>query len=189
MKNKTPSGFDDWSDERQMAWHERIKKAKRENARKNPPSKEASAARRAKDKAYRKAHKARYQKHWNAYRQRRRMKDPAYRLRQNLSGLIRASMRQDSTSKRGKFCDYIGCSPAQLRQHIESMFCPGMSWNNYGSVWSVDHIIPRSAFDHSVEAQARLCHHYTNLRPMWSAENCRKANLITEPQMSLPLPK
>ena len=58
-----------------------------------------------------------------------------------------------------------------------AQFLPGMTWQNWGPVWQVDEIIPCEAFDLTVEAEDRLCWHYTNSRPLWSSENQSRGGL------------
>lgn len=71
--------------------------------------------------------------------------------------------------------DLIGCSPQELRTHLESKFSPGMSWDNYGREgWHIDHIRPCASFDLSDPEQQKQCFHYTNLQPLWAKENLSK---------------
>lgn len=65
-------------------------------------------------------------------------------------------------------------SSDELRQHLEKQFCKGMSWDNYGTHWHVDHITPLSAFDPSDEAAWCL----TNLRPLPAEENLKKSHKV-----------
>jgi len=66
----------------------------------------------------------------------------------------------------------VGCSPADLKSHIESQFLPGMSWKNYGrDGWEVDHIKPCATFDLTDPDQCRVCFHFSNLRPLWFTDN------------------
>jgi hypothetical protein len=53
-----------------------------------------------------------------------------------------------------------------------------MSWDNYGiKGWHIDHIIPCAAFDLTDPEQQKICFHYTNLRPLYWADNIsRKYN-------------
>src|SRR5208282_1473282 len=71
--------------------------------------------------------------------------------------------------------EYIGCSPGFLRNHIESLFQPEMTWNNYGigkGKWSIDHIIPLSWWDLKNHPEHLfIASHWTNLQPMWQPEN------------------
>jgi hypothetical protein len=69
----------------------------------------------------------------------------------------------------------IGCSIIEYRNHLESLFKSGMSWNNYGK-WQIDHIIPQCAFDLSSDYEMKKCFHYLNTQPLWASENARKGN-------------
>lgn len=85
-------------------------------------------------------------------------------LRKPLEGLMRTGLKS-----RRKLA-WLGCSPAELRSHLEAQFQPGMSWENR-SEWHVDHIRPVCAFDPSDPADVLAVNHFTNLRPLWPAEN------------------
>jgi hypothetical protein len=66
----------------------------------------------------------------------------------------------------------IGCSPSDLKSHLEALFRPGMSWANYGrGGWEIDHIKPCASFDLTDPDQCRACFHYSNLRPLWFKDN------------------
>lgn len=67
----------------------------------------------------------------------------------------------------------------ELKNHLESLFKIGMSWENMGK-WHVDHKIPRCAFNYtSPEDQEFLrCWSLSNLQPLWAVENLRKGSKI-----------
>lgn len=67
----------------------------------------------------------------------------------------------------------LGCSIVELRSHLEMQFQPGMSWENYGT-WHIDHIVPLCSFDLTDDRQVQKACHYTNLQPLWAADNLRK---------------
>lgn len=68
-----------------------------------------------------------------------------------------------------------GCTPPELRLHLESKFQPGMTWDNYGRYgWHIDHIKPIAIFDMTDPAQAKEALHYTNLQPLWAKDNYSK---------------
>ncbi len=67
----------------------------------------------------------------------------------------------------------VGCTREELVAHIEAQFLPGMTWENR-SEWHVDHIRPCASFDMLDPEQQRACFHYTNLQPLWAADNLRK---------------
>jgi hypothetical protein len=70
--------------------------------------------------------------------------------------------------------ELLGCSLDQLRVHLESQFCHGMTWENHGPVWHIDHIRPCASFDLLDPVQQRACFHYTNLQPLLALENWKK---------------
>jgi hypothetical protein len=72
----------------------------------------------------------------------------------------------------------IGCTIEQLRSHLESRFKRGMTWDNHGSHWHIDHIIPMAHFDLTDESQLLAASHYTNMQPMWAAENLAKSDTL-----------
>ena len=82
----------------------------------------------------------------------------------------------------------LGCSWLQFRRHLESKFTKGITWENYGTHWHIDHIIPCKAFDHSNPAQLRQCWHFSNLRPLSAKKNLAKGASIESPQLALLLP-
>jgi len=79
----------------------------------------------------------------------------------------------------------LGCSFAEFIRYISTMFKPGMTMENYGRKWHIDHIMPCSVFDLTREDQVRQCCHFTNLRPLWARANLRKGSKITDPQLRL----
>ena len=71
----------------------------------------------------------------------------------------------------------IGCSPKELKKHLENNWAVGMNWNNYGFYgWHIDHIIPVSSANNKKELYVLF--HHTNLQPLWARENLKKSNKI-----------
>jgi hypothetical protein len=66
-------------------------------------------------------------------------------------------------------------------KHLENQFDQNMTWDNYGSYWHVDHIIPRSVFDPTNDQHIKWCWSLENLRPLEAWENMSKsASIILE---------
>jgi hypothetical protein len=65
--------------------------------------------------------------------------------------------------------ELLGCSLERLKAHLESLFQPGMTWENYGQ-WQIDHVYPLSK-SKSLEHLETLFH-YSNLQPLWAAKTC-----------------
>lgn len=73
----------------------------------------------------------------------------------------------------------IGFNVDEYMTHMEKLWEPGMSWENYGlgpGKWVRDEIKPMCAFDMRDPVQARECMKLENLRPMWWEENLKKAS-------------
>jgi len=95
----------------------------------------------------------------------------------NLARAIRRRlyMAYRAQSKTGKTLEYLGCSWQELKQHLESQFKPGMTWENYGvNGWHIDHIKPLCGFDLINPEHLKIVCHYSNLRPLWAQENIAK---------------
>jgi hypothetical protein len=71
--------------------------------------------------------------------------------------------------------DLVGCELWELRAHLERQFKPGMTWENHSFTgWHVDHKRPLAKFDLSIPEQAAQAFHFSNLQPLWAAENLSK---------------
>jgi len=79
-----------------------------------------------------------------------------------------------SKSRKGEMERYVGCSLQFLHGWLTAQFNQGMSWDNYGAFWVVDHLEPLSIFDLSNEEQRKIAFHYTNLQPLTVHENSVK---------------
>lgn len=96
-------------------------------------------------------------------------------LRNRLSKMMRGKIKSGSAVKD------LGCSVEQFKKYLESLFKPGMSWENYGfgkDKWNIDHILPLSKFNLSERDQFLRACHYSNLQPLWHIENIKKSDII-----------
>lgn len=118
----------------------------------------------------------------NAYYRKHRLK-PHVQTRHSISNRIRLALKRNS--KKGDTLKLLGCSIADLRIYLESNFQPGMTWDNYGSDWQIDHIIPCTIFDLSRPSHQRRCYHFSNLQPLWNAQNRSKSAAIKTNQFNL----
>lgn len=148
---------------------ERIKKQQREFFKRNPDY----------AKKWRDNHNGgsteNYRAYAKIYYKNKRDNDPNYRianvLRCGLWNIIKRGQ------KSGKIFKLLSISRDEFLSHLSSQWTDGMNWDNYGMKgWCIDHINPVSNFDLTDENQLKECFHYTNLRPMWFRENCKKNN-------------
>ncbi len=113
-----------------------------------------------------------YKLNWHSeYKKRRRKENLQERLRVNLRNRFRKALKD--RAKKGSAVNELGCTIPALIKHLEGLFRPGMSWDNYGE-WHIDHIRPLSGFDLSDPEQVKKACHFTNLQPLWAGENLSK---------------
>jgi hypothetical protein len=100
--------------------------------------------------------------------------DPGLRLHANLSRIINMSLKGKKAGIRWQ--TLVGYTLADLKRHLERQFRRGMNWGNYGSVWHVDHVIPRAAFafETADDPDFKACWALPNLQPLPSIENISK---------------
>jgi hypothetical protein len=102
--------------------------------------------------------------------------NPSFRMLCNLRRRTNHAIKNKSGKKAKKTMELIGCSVQFLIWHIESLFDSSMSWDNYGTYWHIDHIVPCSSFDLTSEEHQKICFHWTNLRPLEARANIIKSN-------------
>ena len=94
--------------------------------------------------------------------------------------ILRSRLRKVAKRGRGysgNNLKWLGCTPVELREHLERQFQAGMKWSNLGTgagKWHIDHIVPCAAFDMRNESERLACFYYTNLCPLWSHLNIEK---------------
>ncbi len=73
----------------------------------------------------------------------------------------------------------VGYTVIDLKQHLESKFQEGMTWQNYGQFgWHIDHIKAKSHFVYTSaeEIQFKECWALKNLQPLWWYDNLSKSD-------------
>lgn len=107
------------------------------------------------------------------YNRLKRQSDPNFMLADRLRSRLYCAIK--GNFKAGSAVSDLGCSIEFLKEHLESMFQDGMSWDNQGE-WHIDHIIPLASFDLQDREQFLKACHYTNLQPLWAEDNLRKGD-------------
>jgi len=103
----------------------------------------------------------------------RRANNPIARMANSMRRSIRRYLDAGQKGEMSSF-EIIGCSKDDLRKHLESKFRDGMTWQNYGKHWHIDHIVPLISAKSADEVK-RLCH-WTNLQPLTAFENISKGS-------------
>lgn len=108
---------------------------------------------------------------------RRRLRNPSYRVHASIRSGVYASL---NGKKRTAWAVAVGYTLADLMQHIERQFLPGMNWENHGrgaGKWHIDHIVPKNCFQFTSidDLEFKACWALTNLRPLWQDDNLSKS--------------
>lgn len=98
-----------------------------------------------------------------------------------IDGRINAAMssgvKRAIASKNGNsWVDLVGYTIDELMEHIERQFARGMTWENYGSYWHIDHIVPLCDFKIREAGDDEFMRAWglPNLRPLEASENYAK---------------
>lgn len=94
------------------------------------------------------------------------------KIKTNLRSRVYRAVKYGYKSKHTM--ELLGCTIDQFLDHLESQFQPGMTWENYGSDWHIDHIQPCASFDLTNPSEQEKCFHYTNCQPLWKEDNLKK---------------
>lgn len=106
---------------------------------------------------------------------RERRKNPAYKILCNLRCRINNALAAKSVySKTWKTKDLLGCEMEYFINYIGKQFKNGMTWENHGKIWHIDHIKPCSLFDLTQLEEQEKCFHYTNMQPLWATTKIAK---------------
>ena len=77
-----------------------------------------------------------------------------------------------------KIREWIGLNYLEVKELVESRMQPTMSWQNYGSHWVIDHVVPFWIFDLKDESDLKLLWHPENLLPLvWKDNNHKQGDL------------
>ena len=132
--------------------------------RKNPPCYHQSAEDRRK---------------WKRKYDQKLMMNPLHRLSNNMRGNMHHALKAKKDGR--KWESLAGYSLQDLINHIEPLLKNGMTWENYGSIWHVDHITPKSWFKYESidDPRFKQCWSLSNLQPKLKIDNSRKGNRFT----------
>jgi hypothetical protein len=124
--------------------------------------------------AYRAANKETKLAYQIVYIKDRRASDPLYKLSCNIRSLTAMAFKNNGFKKTDKTAKILGCTFEHLNHHIETHFYDGMTWENQGTYWHVDHFFPISSA--ATKADVYRLSHYSNLRPLRAHMNRMKSD-------------
>lgn len=174
-KNKEKSRLK--SKERYLANKDSIKLKVKEYCNKNKEKVNLRKRQYAKENKERiKAYKAANRDKINLYVRNKLANDINFKLASLLRNRIRTALKRfhkNSSTKK-----LLGCSIEEFRAYFEAKFTDGMTWEIFlsGGEIHIDHIRPCSSFDLADPVQQSECFHYSNLQPLWAADNFKKSD-------------
>lgn len=113
----------------------------------------------------------------NKERRVRYAEDKSFKLGMICRTMLRRVLVHSGDVKKESTYDMLGYNNKELKEHLESLFIEGMTWDNYGE-WHIDHIVPVSWwFENGVTDPSQI-NSLFNLQPLWAEDNLKKSNKI-----------
>lgn len=118
-------------------------------------------------------------KYIREWQRNRRRSDPQYNIGNRLRSRVWHAVTSGGGKKAAKTMELVGCTIAELRTHLESLFTEGMTWEKFmaGEI-HIDHKHPCARFDLTDPEQQRACFHHSNLQPLWAIDNLSKGDRV-----------
>jgi hypothetical protein len=128
------------------------------------------------NKKYRQKNKEVLKNKKTEYYLKRRNKDAKFKILCNLRHRLNMAVKNNIKYK--TTLELLGCTTDFLKDYLEKQFKNGMTWDNYGVMWHIDHIKPCAYFDLSDINQQKQCFHYSNLQPLFAIDNILKSDKL-----------
>ena len=120
----------------------------------------------------------------------RQATDPDYVMKKRIREQIRHHLKHNLLKKNFHTFDLLGYTVQDLNKRLESLFEQNslpdrekLSWDNMGTVWDIDHIIPCAYFTfvdengNTDENAIKECWALSNLQPMYKDKNISKSSI------------
>lgn len=114
------------------------------------------------------------------WRRNKRKTDPSYKCWENARKRIWKIIHKN---KKNNTLDLIGTTPLLFKLWLEYTFTTNMNWDNYGTYWEIDHVIPISTFDMKDTHNIFRAFNWKNCRAETKQYNNAKRNVISKEQM------
>jgi len=102
----------------------------------------------------------------------RRKVDLGFRLQEIVRSKVHRMLKGIDTS----YKSLIGCSEEILKKWLEFQFDGQMTWDNLGTYWHIDHILPINKFDFDSPRAKFICFNWKNLQPLPAFDNMSKSD-------------
>jgi hypothetical protein len=95
-----------------------------------------------------------------------------YNLKKKYQIAMRRLYKTNSPSK--ELTSLLGIDKDGFIEHINKSLIDGMTLDNFGTEWGLDHIVPVHLFDFDNEDELSLCYNFNNIMPMFLNDNRAK---------------
>lgn len=95
-----------------------------------------------------------------------------------LSEIMRSKIHKMIKGHPTSYKQLIGCDEVHLIKWLEFRFDDNMNWNNFGTYWQIDHVLPINKFNFANLNEQKICFHWTNLQPLNALENRQKSDKL-----------
>ena len=102
-----------------------------------------------------------------------KMKNIEERLKRNMKSLLCSKINKSKSSS-----IYFGETIENIKKWLEFNFDEYMNWENYGSYWQIDHVLPINCFNILDENENIICFSWMNLMPLPKILNLKKSDNI-----------
>ena len=129
-------------------------------------------------KNWKKEYDETHKEYTNTRNRERYKNDQQYRIKK----ILRTRFNKTVTGKKtyNSIINYLGIDLDYFLKWIEYQFDPNMNWDNQGTYWDIDHVIPCSSFNLENDDDIKKCFNWKNIRPCEKIENYKKNNKIVE---------
>ena len=133
------------------------------------------ACRKLKGKIWEQKNPDKVKAYFREYEKNRRKNDAFFSFKKRVRSAMCRIFTNKGLGKNTNTQEIVGCTWEILKNHIESQFSEGMTWDNR-NLWHIDHIYPLASA--KSEEEVTKLNHYKNLRPLWAKENLTKGSRL-----------
>lgn len=110
---------------------------------------------------------------------------PQYRIAHSLRSRMSSALKKYKKDKADSTFELTDCSLKEFNDWLEWQFDEFMNWENYGSYWSIDHVIPCNYYNLEKDEEQYECFNWRNCRPLEKSINSSKNAKIIDVEISI----